>query len=108
MHVARFSKNNLHTIVRFSNIVLVVMYQSRKVDTKNIFFRLFFSKVDTGDIFCQFTFSKVDTGGIFQSQSFSKVDTVSAGFVSKRFWTNFGTSVSVRFSKVFLRSSSPL
>ena len=36
------------------------VYQSRKVDTENVFNQFLFSKVDTGHIFADNGFSKVD------------------------------------------------
>ena len=86
----------------------MIMYQSRKVDTKNNSFQISFSKVDTGHIFTEYVFSKVDTTGIIQLFSFSEVDTVSECAFSRRFCTNLGFSESVREAKVFFRSNSPL
>ena len=51
-----------------------VLYQSRKVDTKNIIFRFSFSKVDMSHIFAEYIFSKVDTRDIFSRFLFLKVD----------------------------------
>lgn len=50
------------------------VYQSRKVDTKNIIFRFSFSKVDMSHIFAEYIFSKVDTRDIFSRFLFLKVD----------------------------------
>ena len=50
------------------------MYQSTKVDTKNIIFRFSFSKVDMSHIFAEYIFSKVDTRDIFSRFLFLKVD----------------------------------
>lgn len=61
------------------------LYQSRKVDTKNIFFLFPFSKVDISHIFDHFIFSKVDTWHNFQPFSFSGVDTSSQCACLRRF-----------------------
>ena len=43
----------------FSVFIIRRLYQSRKVDTKNIIFRFSFSKVDMSHIFAEYIFLKV-------------------------------------------------
>ena len=112
------------------------LQQSRKVDTKNIYFNFTFSKVDMRNIFTEVVFSKVDTDNNFCRNPFSKVDTMIRSLVmslfardssfgqsretkskvdtaqsyfsvSFRFCTNLGSSVRMRFEKVSFFSSSP-
>ena len=80
------------------------MYQSRKLDTKNIFSYFIFSKVDIRHILGRLFFSKVDMTCIFCYFSFFKVDTPSAWACLRRFATNFGSSVRLLPSNVFFRS----
>lgn len=60
--------------ITFFRFFLLCLYQSRKVDTKNIIFRFSFSKVDMSHIFAEYIFSKVDTRDIFSRFLFLKVD----------------------------------
>ena len=84
------------------------LYQSRKVDTKNIFCYFIFSKVDIRHILGRLFFLKVDMTCIFCYFSFFKVDTPSTWACLRRFATNFGSSVRLLPSNVFFRSISPL
>lgn len=68
-----FYNKFLHEI----KIFLLFLYQSRKVDTKNIFSYFIFSKVDIRHILGRLFFSKVDMTCIFCYFSFFKVDTSS-------------------------------
>lgn len=109
------------------------VYLSRKVDTKNVFPLLPFSKVDMSHYFSQKPFSKVDTGDILSVSFPTKNVAVKAGppamlppsgytcshpstfsghsaedaLAALRFCTNFGSVVSSRFANVSFLYSSP-